>query len=117
MPVCSDSSRWLGGCVATKIARQLVPQIARLTPARGEFSLSSIRSTRALLWLIPDALLAVILTLFLGCGQSGDVVQGELSEAARKSLIQKKVDVQDSARGKSRPGKQAPKTPAQRPSS
>ncbi len=75
------------------------------------------RCNRMRSWIVPHAALAVIFTVCLGCGQSGDVVQGELSEAARKSLIKRKVDVQGRAPGKSRVGKQATKTPGQRPSS
>ena len=58
-----------------------------------------------------------IFTVWLGCDRSSDVIHGELSEAARKSLFQKKVDVQDRSVGKSRVRNQGAKAPGQRPSS
>ena len=55
----------------------------------------------------------LILAVSPGCGGSGDAVQGELPEAARKSLFQKKMDVQNRAPVKSRVGKQRTKAPGQ----
>jgi hypothetical protein len=57
----------------------------------------------------------LILTLLPGCGGSG-VVEGELSEAARKSLLQRKMDLKDKPTGKPQVGKQAMKA-APRPAS
>ena len=67
--------------------------------------------------LLVRAALTLIFTVWLGCGRSRDVVEGELPEAARKSLFQKKVDVQNRSAGKSRVGKQGTKAPGQRPPS
>ncbi len=67
--------------------------------------------------LLVHAALTLIFTVWLGCDRSRDVMQGELSEAARKSLFQKKVDVQDRSVGKSRVRNQGAKAPGQRPSS
>jgi hypothetical protein len=67
--------------------------------------------------LLVHAALTLIFTVWLGCGRSRDVVEGELPEAARKSLFQKKVDVQNRSVGKSRVRNQGAKAPGQRPSS
>ena len=67
--------------------------------------------------LLLHAALALIFTVWLGCDRLRDVIQGELPEAARKSLFQKKVDVQDRSVGKSRVRNQVAKAPGQRPSS
>ncbi len=67
--------------------------------------------------LLVHAALTLICTVWLGCGRSGDVGEGELPEAARKTLFQKKMDVQNRSTGKSRVGNQGAKAPGQRPSS
>ncbi len=67
--------------------------------------------------LLVHAALTLIFTVWLGCGRSRDVVEGELPEAARKTLFQKKVDVQNRSARKSRAGNQRTKAPGQRPSS
>jgi hypothetical protein len=63
------------------------------------------------------AALSFIFVVSPGCGRSGDAIQGELPEAARKSLFQKKMDVQNRAPVKSRVGKQGTKAPGQQPPS
>ena len=67
--------------------------------------------------LLVHAAMTLVLTVWLGCSRSGDVVEGELPEAAKRTLFQKKVDVKDRSVGKSRVRKQAVKAPGQRPSS
>jgi hypothetical protein len=67
--------------------------------------------------LLVHAALTLIFTVWLGCDRSRDVIQRELPEAARKSLFQKKVDVQNRSVGKSRVRNQGAKAPGQRPSS
>ena len=67
--------------------------------------------------LLVHAVLTLIFTGWLGCDRSRDVVEGELPEAARKSLFQKKADVRNRSAGKSRVGNQGTKAPGQRPSS
>jgi len=67
--------------------------------------------------LLLHAALTLIFTVWLGCDGSRDVVEGELPEAARKLLFQKKVDVRNRSAGKSRVGNQGTKAPGQRPSS
>ncbi len=67
--------------------------------------------------LLVHAALTLIFTVWLGCGRSGDVVEGELPAAARKTLFQKKMDVQNRPTGKSHGGNQGTKAPGQRPSS
>ncbi len=64
--------------------------------------------------ILVHAALTLIFTVWLGCGRSSDVVQGELPEAARKTLFQKKMDVQNRSTGKSRVGNQGAKAPGQR---
>jgi hypothetical protein len=54
---------------------------------------------------------ALIALLSPGCGRSG-VVEGELSEAARKSLLQRKMDLKDKPTGKPAVGKQVTKAAA-----
>jgi hypothetical protein len=53
----------------------------------------------------------LIFTVSPGCGRSGDAIQGELPEEARKSLFQKKMDVKDRSPVKSLVGKQGTKAP------
>jgi hypothetical protein len=67
--------------------------------------------------LLVHAALTLVFTVWMGCGRSGDVVEGDLSEAARKTLLQKKMDVQNRSTGKSRVGNQGAKAPGPRPSS
>ena len=67
--------------------------------------------------LLVHAALTLIFTVWLSCDRSRDVIQGELSEAARKSLFQKKMDVKNRSVGKSRVRNQVAKAPGQRPSS
>ena len=66
--------------------------------------------------LLLHAALTLIFTVWLGCDRSRDVIQGELSEAARKSLFQKK-DVQNRSVGKSRVRNLGAKALGERPSS
>jgi hypothetical protein len=78
---------------------------------RAEFS------NRKLLRLLPHAALILVFTVWMGCDRSGDAIQGELPDAARKSLFQKKMDVKDRSPGKSRVGKQGTKATGQQPPS
>src|SRR5208283_6054239 len=93
-----------GEPVAGEMTRKPGWQASRSTRAQGAFSMRADSSGRKRFRLLVHAALTLIFTAALGCGRSRDVVEGELPEAARKFLVQKKADVQNRSAGKSRVG-------------
>ncbi len=73
----------------------------------------SMRSRRSLL---KSGSLLGVLGVCIGCGRSTEAIDGELSEAARKAVLQKRIDVKN--RSPTRAGaRNSRKGASQRPSS
>jgi hypothetical protein len=68
-------------------------------------------------WLVRHAGLVLTMMAALGCGQAGDAIDRKLTEEARKSLFQKKVDVKNRPAARSRAGSQGLKAQGKQPSS
>jgi hypothetical protein len=68
-------------------------------------------------WHVRHAGLVLTMMAWLGwgCGQAGDAIDGKLTEEARKSLFQKKVDVKNRPAASSRSGSPGLKAQGKRP--
>jgi len=73
-------------------------------------------SRRKRSWHVRHALVLSMIA-WLGCGQAGDAIDGKLTEEARKSLFQKKVDVKNRPAASSRAGSPGLKAQGKGPSS
>jgi hypothetical protein len=117
MPLLTSMLVRLDGYSASEPARQAEYSANPSTRAEGTNSMRLDFSNGKRLRRLLRAAIALIFAVSPGCGRSGDAVQGELPEAARKSLFQKKMDVQNRVPLKSRVGKHGTKAPGQLPPS